>query len=210
MCSLNLGTFGLLLTLMTLGTVSMGSAGGFAQRSGLDAATPESDADPAYVLGYTMNTIDGTEKKLSDYKGKVVIMVNTASRCGLTPQYEGLEKLYRAHKDDGLVILGFPANNFGAQEPGSNKEIALFCSENYDVTFPMFEKISVKGEDKHPLYKQLAEQPEPIGQEPEWNFAKFLIGRDGRVVERFASRTKPDDEKFMTAIKAQLAMDSDS
>jgi len=170
------------------------------------SAQPDAEAskDAAYVLGHTMNLIDGTEKKLSDYEGKVVLMVNVASQCGLTPQYEALEKLYREHKDEGLVVLGFPANNFGNQEPGSNAEIYEFCTGRYDVTFPMFEKISVKGEDRHPLYSQLAKQPEPIGQEPEWNFAKFLVGRDGRVVARFASRTKPTDEKLLEAVLAEL------
>ena len=165
----------------------------------------EKPADPAYVLGYEMNRIDGTPTKLSEFEGKVILIVNTASKCGLTPQYEALEKLYRDKKDEGFVILGFPANNFGNQEPGSNAEIAEFCRENFEVSFPMFEKLSVKGEDRHPLYKRLAEQPAPIGAEPEWNFAKFLVNREGDVVARFPSRTKPTDEKFVEAIDKLIA-----
>jgi glutathione peroxidase len=151
--------------------------------------TPDSKAgskdDAAYVLGFKMKRIDGTEEDLSMYKGKVIVMVNTASQCGYTPQYEGLQKLYEDRKDAGLVILGFPANNFGAQEPGTNKEIAKFCTDSYKVTFPMFEKISVKGEDQHPLYKKLTSQPAPIGGDPKWNFTKFVVDKSGKVVARF-------------------------
>lgn len=158
-----------------------------------------------FVLGYEMARIDGRKEKLSAYKGKVVLMVNTASRCGLTPQYKGLEELYRKYKERGLVILGFPANNFGNQEPGTNKEIAEFCSENFEVSFPLFEKISVKGEDAHPLYRQLAKQPEPIGGEPKWNFTKFLVNHEGKVVARFEPRTQPSDPRMLEAIEALLA-----
>ncbi|MBZ0172654.1 MAG: glutathione peroxidase [Phycisphaerales bacterium] len=143
-----------------------------------------------------MRRLDGTPEKLEKYKGKVVLLVNVASKCGLTPQYEGIEALYREHKDQGLVVLGFPANNFMGQEPGSNEQIAEFCRAKYDVTFPMFEKISVKGDDTHPLYKQLAAQAEPIGGEPKWNFTKFLLDREGRVVARFEPRVKPTNEKL--------------
>jgi glutathione peroxidase len=141
--------------------------------------------DSAYVLGFTMNRIDGTSEDLSKYKGKVIVMVNTASQCGYTPQYEGLEKLYEERKDAGLVILGFPANNFGAQEPGTNKDIAKFCTDNFKVSFPMFEKISVKGSDQHALYKKLTSQPAPIGGDPKWNFTKFVVDKSGKVVARF-------------------------
>lgn len=144
--------------------------------------------DPAYVLGFKMNRIDGTSEDLSIYKGKVVVFVNVASKCGYTGQYKALEALYEAHKDKGLVILGFPANNFREQEPGENAEIAAFCSATYGVTFPMFEKISVKGEDQHPLYKKLTAQPEPIGGDPKWNFTKFVVNREGRVVARFDAK----------------------
>lgn len=142
-------------------------------------------ADPAYVLDFTVKRIDGTEESLEKYKGKVVVIVNVASKCGFTSQYEGLQRLYEEHQDQGLVILGFPANNFNHQEPGTNEEIAEFCSGKFSVTFPMFEKISVKGEDQHPLYKRLAAQPAPIGGPPKWNFTKFVVDREGRVVARF-------------------------
>ena len=141
--------------------------------------------DPAYALGFKMKKIDGVEQDLSEYKGKVVLIVNVASKCGCTPQYQGLESLHKAKKDLGLVILGFPANNFGGQEPGSNSEIAEFCTGKFGVTFPMFEKISVKGEDAHPLYKKLASQPAPIGGEPKWNFTKFILDKEGKVVARY-------------------------
>jgi glutathione peroxidase len=147
--------------------------------------------DSAYVLGFTMNRIDGTSEDLAKYKGKVIVMVNTASQCGYTPQYEGLEKLYEERKDAGLVILGFPANNFGAQEPGTNKDIAKFCTDNFKVSFPMFEKISVKGADQHALYKKLTSQPAPIGGDPKWNFTKFVVDKSGKVVARFdAAKTE--------------------
>ncbi len=148
------------------------------------AKSRPSAADP-YVLGFTVRSIDGKDVDLSQYKGKVVIITNVASKCGFTPQYEGLQKLYEAKKDEGLVILGFPANNFNGQEPGSNEEIASFCESSFGVTFPLLAKISVKGPDQHPLYKKLAAQPEPIGGDPKWNFTKFVVDRQGRVVARF-------------------------
>ncbi|MCA9306902.1 MAG: glutathione peroxidase [Phycisphaerales bacterium] len=151
-----------------------------------------------------MNRLDGTPEALSDYKGEVVLIVNTASKCGLTPQYKGLEALYESKKDKGLVILGFPANQFMGQEPGTNEEIAAFCSENYGVSFPMFEKIVVKGEGTHPLYEQLAALPDGMGGEPEWNFQKFLVDRSGRVVARFSPRTTPDDAELVAAIDKAL------
>lgn len=163
------------------------------------AGTPDKPADkkdePAspYVLGHTMKDIDGKDVDLSQFKGKVVLIVNVASKCGYTPQYAGLEKLYKEKGAKGLVVLGFPANNFGEQEPGSDAEIKSFCSSKYNVTFPMFAKISVRGEDAHPLYKQIAAQPKPIGGDPQWNFTKFLIDRNGNVVGRFDPKVKPDD-----------------
>jgi glutathione peroxidase len=151
---------------------------------------PPSD-DPSYVLGFKMKTIDGKKDlDLSEYKGKVILMVNVASKCGYTPQYDALEKLYESKKDKGLVVLGFPANNFGGQEPGSNDEISKFCTDKYHVTFPMFEKISVKGPDQHALYKKLAGQPEPIGGDPKWNFTKFVVDRSGHVVARFDAKNR--------------------
>lgn len=153
-----------------------------------------------YILDHTVNRIDGTPESLETYKGKVLLIVNTASKCGLTPQYAGLESLYDAHKDRGFVILGFPANNFMGQEPGTNEEIADFCSSKYDVSFPLFEKVSVKGEDACPLYRQLSDLPAPLGGEPEWNFTKFLVDRKGNVVARFSPKTKPDDPALIARI----------
>ncbi len=166
------------------------------QPAGTPEKAPEKkDAAPAspYVLGYTMKDIDGKDVDLSQYKGKVILFVNVASKCGYTPQYLGLEKLYKEKAAKGFVILGFPANNFGEQEPGSDAEIKSFCSSKYNVTFPMFSKISVRGEDAHPLYKQIASQPKPIGGDPQWNFTKYLIDKNGNVVGRFDPKVKPDD-----------------
>ncbi|MCC6322934.1 MAG: glutathione peroxidase [Phycisphaerales bacterium] len=157
------------------------------------------------MLDYTVKRIDGVEQKLGDYKGKVVLIVNVASKCGNTKQYAGLEKLYQEKKDAGLVILGFPANNFGGQEPGTNREISEFCSSKFSVTFPMFEKISVKGDDAHALYKQLAAQPEAVGGEPDWNFAKYLVDRDGNAVAHYKAKTKPDDAELVKKIDELLA-----
>jgi glutathione peroxidase len=148
--------------------------------------------------------IDGTEVDLADYKGKVVVIVNVASQCGATPQYAGLQKLYDAYKDKGLVVLGFPANEFGAQEPGTDAEIATFCSSKYGVTFDMFSKIVVKGAGKAPLYQALIESADPKG-EVGWNFEKFLIGRDGKVVGRYKSGVAPDDATLKAAIESALA-----
>jgi glutathione peroxidase len=171
-----------------------------------------------------VNKIDGAPARLAEYKGKVLLVVNVASKCGLTPQYEGLEKLYEEKRASGLEVLGFPANNFGAQEPGTNEEIAEFCHTKFDVQFPMFAKISVKGADQHPLYKELiAAQPaaagagpmlerfKAAGRGPEkesdvlWNFEKFLVNRKGDVVARFAPSTAPNDPALNAAIDAELA-----
>lgn len=179
---------------------------GDAVQAGTESSTAETtpENDPRYVLKYTMNRIDGTPEPLSDYRGKVVLIVNTASKCGLTPQYDALERLYRDKQDDGFVVLGFPANQFMGQEPGSNADIAEFCSTRFDVTFPMYEKIVVKGEGTHPLYEQLAALPDGMGGEPEWNFQKFLVDRSGRVVARFSPRTAPDDPELLAAIEKAL------
>ncbi len=158
-------------------------------------------------LDLTVKDIDGRDVNLADYKGQVVMIVNVASKCGLTPQYEKLEALYRKYKDQGFVILGFPANNFMGQEPGTNEEIKQFCSTKYNVTFPMFSKISVKGDDIAPLYAWLTSKdtnPEFSG-DIEWNFAKFLVGRDGKVKARFSPRTAPDDASVTAAIEKELA-----
>ncbi len=168
-------------------------------------AAPKAPPASPYVLDFTMNAIDGTPKKLEDYKGKVIVMVNVASRCGFTPQYEGLEALYKEKKDAGLVVLGFPANDFKGQEPGTNKEIAEFCTSKYGVTFPMFEKIGVVGENAHPLYKRLAAQAEPVGKAPDWNFTKFVVDRDGKVVARFDKRIKASDPELRKLVDELLA-----
>lgn len=166
----------------------------------------QEDKQVASIYDFTMNDIEGNLVKLEQFRGKVVMIVNVASKCGFTPQYEDLEKLYKAYKDSGFVILGFPANNFFGQEPGTNEEIKSFCTLTYGVTFPMFAKISVKGKDQHPLYKYLTEKetnPEFSGN-ISWNFNKFLIDRAGKIVARFGSRTKPEDEKVVAAIKKVL------
>ena len=157
-------------------------------------------------LNFTLKTIDGKTADLSQYKGKVVLLVNVASECGLTPQYAGLQKLYEKYGKDGLVIIGVPANQFGMQEPGSNEEIAKFCTGKYKVTFPMMSKIVVKGEGIDPLYQFLtSKDTNPNFAGPIiWNFEKFLINRKGEVVNRFAPRTEPNDEKVTTAIEAEL------
>jgi len=162
--------------------------------------------DEPQALGFTVTNIDGQEVKLSDYQGKVVLVVNVASRCGLTPQYAGLQSLYEKYQDQGLVILGFPCNQFGSQEPGTEANIKEFCTENYGVTFPMFSKIDVNGEEASDLYKYLTSlDVEPKGTGAiGWNFEKFLIGRDGKVINRFQSRTAPSDEEFVRAIEAAL------
>ena len=158
------------------------------------------------IYGFTMNQIDGTATPLSEYKGKVLLLVNVASRCGFTGQYAGLQKLYETYKDRGLMVMGFPANDFLFQEPGSNKDIAQFCSLKYHVTFPMFEKITVKGRGIHPLYKYLTEKatnPESSG-DITWNFNKFLISRDGRILARFGSKTTPENKDMIAAIEKAL------
>jgi glutathione peroxidase len=161
-------------------------------------------AESTSPLSGEMKLIDGSACDLSQYKGKVVLIVNVASRCGYTGQYSGLQKLYDAYKDKGLVVLGFPANEFGAQEPGSDAEIAKFCSTKYGVTFPMFSKIVVKGSGIAPLYKALTETANPAG-DVSWNFEKFLIGRDGAIIGRYKSGVGPDDATLKGAIEAALA-----
>jgi glutathione peroxidase len=172
-----------------------------------------------------VKTITNEDASLGDYAGKVALVVNVASKCGLTPQYEGLEKLYTDYRDKGLVVLGFPANDFAGQEPGANEEIAEFCQTKFSIDFPMFAKIVVSGEDKHPLYKALTEAM-PTAQtdkegfrerlrgfgmtpnpDPEvlWNFEKFLVGKDGSVIGRFAPTTPPDDPALVGAIETALA-----
>jgi glutathione peroxidase len=167
-----------------------------------DTATPNSTASSIYE--FTMKDIDGKDVPLSQYKGKVLLVVNVASFCGNTPQYEALEKLYEQNKDKGLVVLGFPANEFGQQEPGSNAEIKTFCTSKYNVTFPMFSKIVVKGEGEHPLYKWLTQSAQ-YHDDIEWNFGKFVVGRDGKVVKRFNPKVKPDSPDLEASIQEALA-----
>ncbi|HUU27933.1 MAG TPA: glutathione peroxidase [archaeon] len=158
-------------------------------------------------LVFKMPDIDGKPVDLAVYKGKVVLLVNTASKCGFTPQYEALQAVYDKYKARGFTVLAFPANNFRDQEPGTNEEIKSFCSLNYNVTFPLFSKVSVKGEDICPLYKYLTSgetNPGFAGEIP-WNFTKFLLDRQGRVAARFEPRTKPDDQAVIEAIEKALA-----
>jgi glutathione peroxidase len=172
-----------------------------------------------------LTTITGAPASLGDHQGKVRLVVNVASKCGLTPQYEGLEALYAKYKDQGLVVMGFPANDFAGQEPGSDDEIATFCTTNYGVDFPMYSKVAVTGPDKHPLYAALIDAaPDPVVEDPAfrdrlrghgltpteapeilWNFEKFLVGRDGEVLARFAPQTLPDDPALVGAIENALA-----
>jgi glutathione peroxidase len=177
------------------------------------------------IYDIPVRRITGTDSSLREFKGKVVLVVNVASKCGLTPQYAGLEKLYEQYRDKGLVIAGFPANDFAGQEPGTNDEIQTFCTTSFGVDFPMFERITVVGPQKHPLYEELI-HAQPVAQsssqvpfrealkgygmtpnpEPEvlWNFEKFLVSRNGEVVKRFSPDTKPDDPAFVAAIVAEL------
>jgi glutathione peroxidase len=156
------------------------------------------------VYDFSATTITGEDRKLADYRDKLLLIVNVASKCGFTPQYTGLEKLWRDHKDEGLVVLGFPCDQFGHQEPGDEKEIAEFCSLTYDVTFPMFGKIEVNGSGAHPLYKWLKDEHGGLlGGAIKWNFTKFLVGRDGTVLDRFAPTTTP--ESLEPKITAALA-----
>lgn len=155
------------------------------------------------IYDVPVRTLAGEETTLAEHRGKVLLIVNTASKCGLTPQYEGLEALYREHGDAGLVILGFPCNQFAGQEPGDSEAIAGFCTKNYGVSFPMYEKIAVNGADTHPLYQHLkAEKGGVFGSAIKWNFTKFLVDREGNVVDRFAPKTAP--EKLAPKVQALL------
>lgn len=159
------------------------------------------DKPVSEVLNHTVKSIDGKDVKLSDYKGKVILVVNVASKCGLTPQYKALEAVYEKYKDKGFVILGFPCNQFGKQEPGTEAEIQEFCTSKYSVTFPLFSKINVNGDSASPVYNALkAKFPGDI----KWNFEKFLISRNGEVVSRHNPRTTPDAPELIKAIEAEL------
>jgi len=180
---------------------------------GLMMAAPDAQAEQkgrlmaAKTTGFydfTMTDIDGKPVNLGQYKGKVLLVVNTASFCGNTPQYTELETLYEQYRDKGFEVLAFPANNFGQQEPGTNAEIKGFCLTKYSVSFPLFSKISVKGEDKHPLYRYLTEQS-PFPGEVEWNFQKYLVDRSGNVVARFPHRMKPSSPEIVKEVERALA-----
>jgi len=148
--------------------------------------------------------IEGKKTSLKAYEGKVILAVNVASKCGLTPQYSALESLYQKYKDKGLVVIGFPCNDFGGQEPGTLEEIKAFCSTKYQVTFPMMDKLHVKGDKQHPLYAAMTGKDSPFPGVVKWNFGKFLIGKDGKLVARFGPRTTPDDTKVTEAIEKAL------
>lgn len=157
------------------------------------------------IYDFTLPSIDGKPAPLANYKGKVVLMVNVASRCGFTPQYTALEAIYEKYKDQGFVILGFPANNFGGQEPGTNAEIKTFCATKYSVTFPLYAKVSVKGDDQTPLYQYLTKKANPaLAGEIQWNFTKFLVDRNGNGVKRFEPDTTPDSAEVTSAIEKLL------
>jgi glutathione peroxidase len=165
--------------------------------------TAASDKDVPETLNFTMKSIDGKDVKLADYQGKVILVVNVASRCGYTPQYKGLEALYEKYKDQGLVVLGFPCNQFGGQEPGNESQIQEFCSSKYQVTFPMFAKIDVNGEGASPFYKTLKSKA-PTSEDIKWNFEKFLIAKDGKVVGRYKSKVAPDAKELVSTLEAEL------
>jgi len=156
------------------------------------------------IYDLKVKDIDGKETSLTQYKGKVLLIVNVASRCGLTPQYKGLEAAYEKYKDKGLVVLGFPCNQFAQQEPGSNEDIKKFCTGNYNVTFPLFDKIEVNGENRHPLYVALAGSESPFPGDIKWNFGKFLISKDGKIIKRFEPKITPESPEVTQAIEAAL------
>jgi glutathione peroxidase len=205
--------FGTTLLLATLTLALTATQGGAAAHTAAKPAAKSARAKTTHTGGtkvatelyaFKVKTIDGEERSLADFKGKTLLIVNTASECGNTPQYEGMEKLYEKYKARGFEVLAFPANNFGGQEPGSNSEIKTFCSTKYKTTFPLFAKISVKGKDIAPLYAYLTKDsgfPGDIG----WNFAKFLVGPDGKVVARFSPTTQPLSSEVVGKIEGTLA-----
>ncbi|HVT88424.1 MAG TPA: glutathione peroxidase [Tepidisphaeraceae bacterium] len=175
---------------------------------GAGALLRADDKPTTSVFGFTMKSLAGEDVNLAQYQGKVVMVVNTASKCGFTPQYKDLEALYEKYKDKGFVILGFPANNFGKQEPGTDAQIAEFCKDNYSVSFPMFSKISVLEPDKAAIYKYLTTQPQEKTKESgevKWNFEKFLIGKDGKLVSRWRSPITPMSNDVVQTIETELA-----
>jgi glutathione peroxidase len=159
----------------------------------------------ANLYDIPLTDIDGKPASLKDYKGKALLIVNVASKCGFTPQYKALEALHRKYKDKGFTVLGFPCNDFAGQEPGSNEEIKQFCSSNYEVSFPMFDKLHVKGPERHPLYEALSGQNSPFPGDVKWNFGKFLVSRDGKIIKRFEPKVTPDSPEVTAAVEAALA-----
>lgn len=172
-----------------------------------NSSNAEPSSEPDCAIDFKATSIDGAPVDLHDYEGNVVLIVNVASRCGLTRQYEGLQAMFEKYQDQGFVILGFPCNQFGGQEPGTEAEIKAFCSSKYDVTFPMFSKVNVNGADACDLYKSLTSaDTEPAGAGPiSWNFEKFLIGRDGQLLNRFSPRTAPYDDELVSAVESAIA-----
>jgi len=157
------------------------------------------------IYDIPLKDIEGKGTSLKSYQGKVLLVVNVASRCGYTPQYAALQAQYLKYKDQGLAVLGFPCNQFGAQEPGTSEEIKQFCSSTYAVTFPLFDKIEVNGANRHPLYGMLAGKDSPVAGDIKWNFTKFLLSRDGKILKRFESKVKPDSPEVVEAIESALA-----
>ena len=172
-------------------------------RSAVAILIPAALMAASSVHEFSLTTIDGKPAPLSAYKGKAVLLVNVASKCGYTKQYSGLQALYEKYKDKGLVIVGVPANNFGGQEPGTNEEIATFCSRNYNVTFPMMSKVSVKGDDMIPLYGYLTQS---TGGDVKWNFTKFLVDKDGKIANRFESKVTPESPEMAAAVEKALGI----
>jgi len=160
---------------------------------------------PSQLQSIPLHDIDGHDTSLKAYEGKVVLLVNVASKCGFTPQYKGLEAIYEKYKDQGFVIVGVPSNDFGGQEPGTPEEIKSFCSANFNVTFPLMEKVHVRGPEKHPLYVALTGKEAKLPGDVKWNFGKFLIGRDGQVLSRYDSKVTPESAELTGAIESALA-----
>jgi glutathione peroxidase len=186
--------------------LSLAIAAGSGNPRATPSANPKTGAEKAMTPDYfslPFKTIDGHNASLADFKGKVLLIVNVASKCGHTPQYEGLEKLYEKYQKQGLVVIGFPANNFGGQEPGTNEEIKTFCTTRFHVTFPMMAKVSVKGDDIHPLFGWLTEKS-PLPGEIKWNFSKFLLDKNGQLVARYPSAVEPLDTQVTDKITAAL------
>lgn len=171
----------------------------------LFTATAGADTPATKLQQIPLKDIDGKATSLKDYSGKVLLVVNVASKCGYTPQYTGLEALHQKYKDKGFSVLGFPCNDFNGQEPGTAEEIKTFCSTKYSVTFPLFEKLHVKGAEQHPFYAALTGKSSPLPGEVKWNFGKFLISKDGKILKRWDSKTTPDDKELLAAIEVALA-----